>query len=173
MRKEFNSHRTGLRHQHDHRFIVLGHQYGRRDVMWKHSIAPACFIFSLSMLMTSINYTLSSFELSNPPKTSPKCIRNLTVHDEALTMCFKKRTLFHLSTDSREKRWVLLLLLLLSPLALQAVACANHSLQSYFFQKEFFDELIVFRNLNMNFTIFFYIILSGFSKLSLSFKTKT
>ena len=28
IRKEFNSHRTGL-----------GHQYGRRDVMWKHSIA--------------------------------------------------------------------------------------------------------------------------------------
>ena len=39
IRKEFNSHRTGLGHQHDRRFIVLGHQYGRRDVMWKHSIA--------------------------------------------------------------------------------------------------------------------------------------
>ena len=24
--------------KHDHRFIVLGHQYGRRDIMWKHSI---------------------------------------------------------------------------------------------------------------------------------------
>ena len=24
--------------KHGHRFIVLGHQYGRRDVMWKHSI---------------------------------------------------------------------------------------------------------------------------------------
>ena len=39
IRKEFNSHRTGLGHQHGRRFIVLGHQYGRRDVMWKHSIA--------------------------------------------------------------------------------------------------------------------------------------
>ena len=33
IRKEFNSHRTGLGHQHGRRFIVWGHQYGRRDVM--------------------------------------------------------------------------------------------------------------------------------------------
>ena len=33
IRKEFNSHRTGLGHKHGRRFIVLGHQYGRRDVM--------------------------------------------------------------------------------------------------------------------------------------------
>ena len=38
IRKEFNSHRTGLGHQHGRRLIVLGHQYGRRDVMWKHCI---------------------------------------------------------------------------------------------------------------------------------------
>ena len=38
IRKEFNSHRSGLGHQHGRRFIVLGHQHGRRDVMWKHSI---------------------------------------------------------------------------------------------------------------------------------------
>ena len=38
IRKEFNSHGTGLGHQHGRRFIVLGHQCGRRDVMWKHSI---------------------------------------------------------------------------------------------------------------------------------------
>ena len=41
IRKEFNSHRTGLGHQHGRRFIVLEHQYGRRDVMWKHSISAA------------------------------------------------------------------------------------------------------------------------------------
>ena len=35
IRKEFNSHRTGLGHQHGRSFIVLKHQYGRRDVMWK------------------------------------------------------------------------------------------------------------------------------------------
>ena len=51
---------------------------------------------------------------------------------------------------------------------MRAVACANHSLQSYFFQKEFFGELIVFRNLIMNFTNFFNVILSDLSKLSLS-----
>ena len=38
--------------------------------------------------MMSINLTLSSFEISNPPKTSPKCMHNSTVHDETLTMCF-------------------------------------------------------------------------------------
>ena len=38
IRKEFNSHRIGLEHQHGRRFIVLGHQYGRLDVMWEHSI---------------------------------------------------------------------------------------------------------------------------------------
>ena len=31
MRKEFNSHRIGLGHQRGRRFIVLEHQYGRRD----------------------------------------------------------------------------------------------------------------------------------------------
>ena len=36
IRKEFNSQRIGLGHQHGRRFIVLGHQYVRRDVMWKH-----------------------------------------------------------------------------------------------------------------------------------------
>ena len=38
IRKEFKSHRIGLGHQNGGRFIVLGHQYGRRDVMGKHSI---------------------------------------------------------------------------------------------------------------------------------------
>ena len=33
MRKVLNSQRIGLGHQHCRRFIVLGHQYGRRDVM--------------------------------------------------------------------------------------------------------------------------------------------
>ena len=43
IRKEFNSHRTGLGHHHGRRFIVLGLQYGRRDVMWIHSIASFTF----------------------------------------------------------------------------------------------------------------------------------
>ena len=33
IRKELNSQRIGLGHQHDRRSIVLRHQYGRRDVM--------------------------------------------------------------------------------------------------------------------------------------------
>ena len=38
IRKEFNSQRIFLVDQHGRRFIVLEHQYGRRDVMWKRSI---------------------------------------------------------------------------------------------------------------------------------------
>ena len=38
IRKEINSHRIGLEHQHGRRFIVWEHLYGRRDVMWKRSI---------------------------------------------------------------------------------------------------------------------------------------
>ena len=44
---------------------------------------------------------------------------------------------------------------------------------SYFFQKELFGELTVFRYLNMDLTIFFNAILSDVTKLSLSLKTKT
>ena len=33
IRKEFNSQRIGLGQQHGGRFIVLGHQYGHRDVI--------------------------------------------------------------------------------------------------------------------------------------------
>ena len=38
VRKEFNSHRVVLVHQHGRRFIVLEHLYGCRAVMWKRSI---------------------------------------------------------------------------------------------------------------------------------------
>ena len=48
IRKEFNSHRTGLGHQHGRRFIVLGHQYGRRDV-----ISFSCIIY-VNMIIFSI-----------------------------------------------------------------------------------------------------------------------
>ena len=68
---------------------------------------------------------------------------------------------------------LLLLLLLLSARAVRAMARAKHSLEGYFFHKGLFGELMVFRHLNMDFTIFFNVILSDFSKLSLSSKTKT
>ena len=38
MREEFKSQRIFSVHQHGRRFIVLQHQYGRRDVMCKRSI---------------------------------------------------------------------------------------------------------------------------------------
>ena len=43
IRKDFNSHRIGLGHQHGPLFIVLGHQYGRCDVMWIGSIVQVSF----------------------------------------------------------------------------------------------------------------------------------
>ena len=45
IRKEFNSQRIGLVHQHGRRFIVLEHQYGGRDVIWKHSIVGDAITF--------------------------------------------------------------------------------------------------------------------------------
>ena len=50
---------------------------------------------------------------------------------------------------------------------LQIILC------SCFSQKYIFGELIVFRHLNIDFTIFLRVILSDLSKLSLSFKIKT
>jgi len=63
IRKEFNSKGIGLGHQHGCRFIVLGHQYDRRDVTRKHSIPGAdCLFFDLpdqgpvdKLLLTSNN----------------------------------------------------------------------------------------------------------------------
>ena len=55
--KELNSHKICLknqRHQHGRRFIVLGHQYGRHDVMWKHSILSDYVGFP------SLTYTITS-----------------------------------------------------------------------------------------------------------------
>ena len=62
----------------------------------------------------------------------------------------------------------MLLLLLSSARAVRAMASANQSLQSDFFQQEFFGKLIVFRHLNMDFVIFFNVILGDLSILSVS-----
>ena len=53
IRKEFNSHRTGLENQHSRPFIVLEHQYGRRDVMWKQSLPKLPSRKPISMHNTS------------------------------------------------------------------------------------------------------------------------
>ena len=54
--------------------------------------------------------------------------------------------------DSRKERPVLLLLL--SARAVQAMACANHFLQSCFSQKDFLGELIFFRRLSIDYITF-------------------
>ena len=56
--------------------------------------------------------------------------------------------------DSGKKRRVLLLLLLSSARAVQAMADANHFLQSCFSQKKFLGELIFFRHLSMDYITF-------------------
>ena len=38
-KKKFNSHGTGLKHQHGRRFIVLEHQYSRPDVMCENALS--------------------------------------------------------------------------------------------------------------------------------------
>ena len=43
--KKFNFYWIGFEHQHGRRFIVLVHQYGRRDVMWKRSICSRWYDF--------------------------------------------------------------------------------------------------------------------------------
>ena len=69
IRKEINSQRTGLRHRHGRRFIVLGHQYGRRDVMRKRSFSPGLISSSLRYVANNdlTFFTLFFFLLSPSP----------------------------------------------------------------------------------------------------------
>ena len=85
--------------------------------------------------MTSINLSLLSASITS---------YNSAVHDEALTVCFIrkfKRKRLNLLTDTKEKRWVLLLLLLSFPRAVRAMACANHSLISSCFSSAYVEIL--------------------------------
>ena len=50
IRKELNSHRTGLVHQHVRCSIVLEHQYGCHDIMCMRSIQPLFLIEKKTML---------------------------------------------------------------------------------------------------------------------------
>ena len=43
-----------LLHQHNRRFIVLGQQYGRRDVMWQHSIISVVFYMVTNCLESKL-----------------------------------------------------------------------------------------------------------------------
>ena len=47
MTKEFNSHGIGLKHQHGLSFIVLEHQYGLRDALWKRSVLTTSHLKAL------------------------------------------------------------------------------------------------------------------------------
>ena len=78
--------------------VKLFYKSNRPHFLWVYkvwSIASFKFI-SASVLHIpfehayDVNKTIPrvSFELSNLRKTSPKCIHNSTVHDEALTECF-------------------------------------------------------------------------------------
>ena len=59
IRKEFNSHRTGLGHQHGRCFVVLGQQYGRRDVMRKHpQLKHQSPVFGLAHYKMNITFTI-------------------------------------------------------------------------------------------------------------------
>lgn len=63
--KQFNSHRTGLAHQHDRRFMVLEHQYGSHDVvMWKSSIATFCQLVTCNWPRSIYHYSNMAPELA-------------------------------------------------------------------------------------------------------------
>ena len=74
IRKEFNSLRICLVHQHGRHFIVLEHQYGRRDVMWKRSIKS---VICLRGSNPSVNWNPAS---SPPnPHLNPVKLRGINV----------------------------------------------------------------------------------------------
>ena len=56
--KRFNSHRTGLGHQHDSSLIVLGHQYGCRNAMWKHCISSIPNVTAIPQLVSALTNLL-------------------------------------------------------------------------------------------------------------------
>ena len=74
IRKEFNSLRICLVHQHGRHFIVLEHQYGRRDVMWKRSIKS---VICLRGSNPSVNWNPAS-SLPNP-HLNPVKLRGINV----------------------------------------------------------------------------------------------
>ena len=69
MRKEFNSQRIFLVHQHGRRFIVLEHQYGRCDVMWKHSVRSV-WLDIVSFFFASLLTSTSSQSIKKKKKNS-------------------------------------------------------------------------------------------------------
>ena len=85
IRKEFNSHRTSLGHQHGCHFIVLGHQCGQRDVMWKHSIQDLSFLNGFKIndkdkLILALIFRFGSKKLDKSLAVSLPGIKTLIKH---------------------------------------------------------------------------------------------
>ena len=72
MRKEFNSQRIFWVHQHGRRFIVLEHQYGRRDIMWKRSILSWKWYISRTISKTAQNIKYNRLLLREVTPTENK-----------------------------------------------------------------------------------------------------
>ena len=78
---EFNSQRISLVHHHGRHFFVLEHQHGRRDVMWKRSIAALKIserFYSATRLgsffncfQRNVNYLIHIYEFTKIYKLSP------------------------------------------------------------------------------------------------------
>ena len=77
IRKEFNSHRTGLGHQHGRRFIVLGHQYGRRDVLRKHpQLKHQRPVLGLAHYKMNITFTFVLMTKKEHRSYFKRCLKN-------------------------------------------------------------------------------------------------
>ena len=77
IRKEFNSHRTGLGHQHGRRFIVLGHQYGRLDVLRKHpQLKHQRPVFGLAHYKMNITFTFVLMTKKKHRSYFKGCLKN-------------------------------------------------------------------------------------------------
>ena len=68
IRKEFNSHKTGLDHKHGRCFIVLGHKYGRHDVIWTHNKMSRSVVAEMSSWLWSIYCCKYLFHAGSGPR---------------------------------------------------------------------------------------------------------
>ena len=84
-------------HQHGRRFIVLEHQYGRHDVMWKHSIQVKWRHRSIieSIFFTSVLQCF--FQWRSSPTKSHTILNSLIHSDEGRKVVYCMSTLTHLS----------------------------------------------------------------------------
>ena len=104
IRKELNSHRTGLGHQHGRRFIILGHQYGRRDVMWKHT-SEKLAIRRISFWL-NLNVYFYSLKTQTWSTTLVSCVTATTIREPLSTLLmFSSKGCGLSSTNIGNPRW--------------------------------------------------------------------